>query len=439
MNEKLSVNKIITVSLMLFAMFFGAGNMIFPPMLGQMSGENYLLAVLGFVITDAGLSIVAIAAVVLMGSRLDDLAGIIGPKFSVFLGILVYLLIGPLFALPRTGVVSFEMGVAPFLGNGINVNVATAIFTGIFFIITYFLCLNPSKLVDIVGKFLTPLLLIAIAIIFGVSLINGENSFATPVGEYAEIPFFKGLVEGYLALDGLAALVFAVIVVNAFKTMGIKKKENIAKYTLISGTLAGVGLAITYVALGYVGAHAPADQYANGGALLATVVKQLLGISGSVVLGVAVILACLTTSIGLASSFSNYFNQLFSRISYKTLLKIVCIFSFAISNVGLNLLIKITLPALIMVYPPIITLVVMSFMKKWFKGSKLPYILAMSVALVIGVLDGLKAAGITFTTLSVLVNAIPLFNLGIGWIMPTAIAGIVGFIICRSTQHVVMK
>lgn len=435
MNEKLSVGKIVTVSLMLFAMFFGAGNMIFPPMLGQLSGENYLTAVMGFVITDAGLSIVAIAAVVLVGSRLDDLAGLIGPKFSIFLGILVYMLIGPLFALPRTGVVSFEMGIVPFLGENINLNIATAIFTAIFFFITYFLCLNPSKLVDVVGKFLTPLLLISIAVIFGFSLINGDSTLAEPVGEYGRIPFFKGLIEGYLALDGLAALVFAVIVVNAFKTMGISKKESVAKYTLISGTLAGLGLAVTYVALGYVGAHAPAGDYANGGALLASVVKQLLGVSGNVVLGLAVILACLTTSIGLASSFSNYFNQLFPKFSYRTLLKLVCLFSFVISNVGLNALITITLPALIMVYPPIITLVIISFMKKWFNGSNLPYIFSMIAALAVGILDGLKAAGLTGGIVETIGNSIPLFDLGIGWILPAIIGGIVGTVFSKIVKN----
>ena len=153
------------------------------------------------------------------GSKLDDLAGVIGPKFSVFLGVVVYMLIGPLFALPRTGVVSFEMAVASFVPEDVSLSLVCVIFTAIFFTVTYFLCLNPNKIVDVIGKFLTPFLIISIGIIFVVSIINPVGEIGAATGEYKDIPFFKGLVEGYLALDGLAALVFAIIVINTLKAV----------------------------------------------------------------------------------------------------------------------------------------------------------------------------------------------------------------------------
>ena len=281
----LSIGKIISVSLMLFAMFFGAGNMIFPPMLGHLGGENFLQGVIGFVVTDAGLSVLGIAAIIFVGSHIDDLGKLIGPKFAVFLSLLVYLLIGPFFALPRTGTVSYEMAIIPLLGDNASL-MTSVIFTAVFFGLTYVLCLNPSKLVDIVGKILTPVLLLSIAVIFVMSVVNPIGEIGAAQGDYAAIPFFKGMVEGYLALDGFAALAFAIVVINAIKNLGIEEPKNIAKYTLISGIFAAIALAVVYLALGYVGAQTSASMsFENGGQLLTAVTYTLLGGTGRIVLG----------------------------------------------------------------------------------------------------------------------------------------------------------
>lgn len=429
MNEKLSFSKLLSLSLMLFAMFFGAGNMIFPPMLGQLSGENFLQSVSGFVATDAGLSILGIAAVVMVGTKLDDLVGLIGPKFSIFMGVMIYLLIGPLFALPRTGTVSFELSIVPFIPDDVSKVVISVIFTAIFFSITYILSLNPSKIVSIVGKILTPVLLISIAVIFITSLIHPVGEIGSATGDYATIPFFKGMIEGYLALDGLAALAFAIVVINAVKDFGISKPKNIIKYTMIAGILAGVGLGITYMALGYVGAQASGGQlFENGGQLLASVVYQLLGTGGNIILGIAVLMACLTTSIGLASSFSDYFHEILPKYSYKTILTLVCLFSFALSNVGLTAMIKFTLPALVMIYPPAIALVLLSFCNRWIKSKAESYALALLFAFIVGIFDGLKVAHISLGSLSVLVAKLPLFELSLGWVIPAIIGCLIGML-----------
>lgn len=429
MNDKLGFSKLISLSLMLFAMFFGAGNMIFPPMLGHVSGGNYLQSVAGFVATDAGLSILGIAAVVMVGTKLDDLAGLIGPKFSVFMGIIIYLLIGPLFALPRTGTVSFELAVVPFVPDNTSKVLVSVIFTAIFFGVTYILSLNRSRIVDIVGKVLTPVLLISIAVIFITAIINPVGEIGSATGDYQSIPFFKGMIEGYLALDGLAALAFAIVVINAIKNFGVSKPKNIIKYTLIAGILAGVGLGITYLALGYVGAQTSSGiAFENGGELLAYAVFKLLGTSGNIILGIAVLLACLTTSIGLAISFSDYFNEIMPKYSYKTILTIVCLFSFAISNIGLTTMIRFTLPALIMIYPPAIALVLLSFCNKWIKGKSEAYALALLFAFIVGIFDGLKAAQISLGSLSQFAAKLPLFDLGIGWIIPAIIGCFIGML-----------
>lgn len=424
-HEKLGKGKIISISLMLFAMFFGAGNMIFPPMLGYLGGENFFQGTLGFVVTDAGLSILGIAAIVLVGTKLDDLANLVGPRFSIFVGMTIYLLIGPLFALPRTGTVSYEIAAIPFLGEGAGI-VPSVIFTALFFGVTYILCLNPSRIVDIVGKVLTPILLISIAVIFVVSVIHPVGEIGGPKGDYAEMPFFKGMVEGYLALDGLAALAFAIVVINAIRDMGVTQSKSIVRYTLMAGVLAGIGLGLVYLALGYVGAQTSMEEtvYGNGGQVLASVVYRLLGTGGNAVLGLAVMLACLTTSIGLATSFSDYFHEIFPRVSYRMILTGVCVFSFAISNVGLTTMITFTLPALVMVYPPAITLVLLSFAKKIIGQKHEAYALGMFFAFIIGVFDGLKTAGISTGSLGEFVARLPFFDLGIGWILP-AIAGCV--------------
>ncbi len=215
------------------------------------------------------------------------------------------------------------------------------------------------------GKVLTPILLISIAVIFIVSVINPVGQIGAPKGEYAEMPFFKGMVEGYLALDGLAALAFAIVVINAIRDMGVTESKSIVRYTLMAGILAELAWAWYILRWVLSGAQTSMEDgvYGNGGQILASVVYRLLGTGGNAVLGLAVLLACLTTSIGLATSFSDYFHEIFPKLSYRAILTSVCVFSFAISNVGLTTMITFTLPALVMVYPPAITLVLLSFAK----------------------------------------------------------------------------
>ena len=430
MKEKLSLSQIASLSLMLFALFFGAGNMIFPPALGQAAGEHVWPALAGFIVTDAGISVLGIAAIVLAGKSLADLSLKVGPRFAAIFAVVVYFLIGPLFAIPRTGSVSFELALLPFLEEGAGTQPYMALFTLIFFVVTFVLSLNPNKIVDIVGKILTPVLLIAIAVIGVGVFLHPLGPMGAATGDYVDIPFFRGLIEGYLALDGLAALVFALIVIENVQAAGIKSKVGMVKYSLLAGALAAIGLAVVYGVLAYIGATSGAlGQFANGGQLLAAVTKHLYGSGGIIILGVAVIFACLTTSIGLTTSFGNYFHETYPKWSYRTIILLVCAFSFVIANIGLTQLIGVTLPVLIMVYPVTIVLVVCSFFERFFHGEPAVYICSMLCALAVSIVNGLETGGVTLGLLSQWVRMVPFYELGIGWLVPALVGAGLGLAI----------
>ncbi len=313
--EKLKFKQIMSLTLTLFAIFFGAGNMVFPPAMGQLAGENYWQALIGFILTDAGIALLGIIAVVLVGNEITDLGNLISKKFSIFLSIVVYLLIGPLFALPRTGSVSYELAAKPYVPSEYSWLVSLAV-TAVFFAVTYFLSARPNKIVDIIGKYLTPILILSIVAIFFSCLFMDKSNHTIQYGATTASDayssggaFFQGLVEGYNALDGPAGLVFAIIIINAVTGFGIKKRKNITKYTVICGIGAVIILSAIYFMLTYIGAST-LTSFPNGGELLHAVTSDLLGTPGGIILGIAVLLACLTTSIGLTTSFSDYFHEL---------------------------------------------------------------------------------------------------------------------------------
>ncbi|CAG9613178.1 Branched-chain amino acid transport system 2 carrier protein [Bacillus rhizoplanae] len=434
MRTTLKPSQILSISLLLFAIFFGAGNMIFPPLLGLSSGKNMWVSISGFVITDVGLSLLAIVAVALAGGSFGKLASRVHPKFATIFSIIIYLSIGPLFVIPRTGSVSYEIGIAPlFQGHWYSM----LLFTGIFFTIVYFLSLNPSKLVDHIGKILTPILLIIIAVMATKAILSPAGSFAAPIGDYKEMPFFKGFLEGFLTLDAIGALVLSTIVVNAIRQNGVNDKKAITKYTIICGSIAALFLTIIYFLLGYIGAsNGQLGQFENGGQLLAAVMYHLFGTSGNILLSLAIIFACLTTAIGVVSAFANYFSNILTNVSYKKLVLWVCVFSFVISNLGLSLLIKITLPVLIILYPITIILIFVSFIDKYTKRKPSVYIGAMIAAFIISCIHALDNIEMMPAAITSIASTIPFYKLGIGWIVPAIIGGIIGYFVPQTTAQV---
>jgi branched-chain amino acid:cation transporter, LIVCS family len=432
MKEKaLSFNLIFTVGLMLFALFLGAGNMIFPPFLGQQAGENIWTGIIGFLITGVGLPLLGIIAIAKTGGDLQTLANRVNPVYGVIFTVIMYLAIGPFFGIPRTGTVAYEIGITPFLGEGTSkYGLPLFIYTIIFFGLTIWLAMNPAKLVDRIGKILTPALLIILTVLVIKSIITPMGNFQVPSGAYTDGPFFKGFLEGYLTMDTIAALVFGIVVINSVREKGITSTAAITKACILAGIIAAAGLALVYLSLGYIGATSTEaiGLKDNGGAILAGSANYLFGQIGAIILGMAITFACLTTSIGLVSACAQYFSKIMP-VSYRVLVIVISIFSMIVANIGLTQLISVSLPVLIVIYPLAIVLILLSFMHNWFNGYSGVYIGALVPTFIISFIDGLKTAGLELSGLNDFLSVLPLFNQGIGWLLPALIGAIIGFLL----------
>jgi branched-chain amino acid:cation transporter, LIVCS family len=430
-TNSISFKEIMAIGLMLFALFFGAGNMIFPPLLGQQAGTNVLPAIIGFLLTGVGLPLLGVIAIAKTGD-LHSLANRVHPLFALIFPFILYLAIGPFFGIPRTGTVAYEMSVTPFLSESMtNSSIPLIIYTIVFFGITAWLSLNPTKLVDRIGKVLTPALLIIITILVIKSLITPMGEMSNPKDVYTNTPFFKGFIEGYLTLDALAALVFGIVVISSIRERGITNRATITKACMTAGVIAAIGLAIVYLSLSYIGATSitAIGTHQNGASLLSEAATYLFGTFGLFILGLAITLACLTTSIGLVSSCAQYFSKLFPKWSYKKFVIILSIFSIVISNVGLTQLINFSLPVLMIIYPIAIVLIILSYFHHFFSGFSDVYIYALFPTGFISLIEGLKMAGIEIETLSNLISILPFYNEGIAWILPAIIGAIMGYVI----------
>lgn len=413
------------VGLMLFALFFGAGNLIFPPFLGQEAGENFWPAIFGFIITGVGLPFLTVIAIALAKDGVQTLGNRVHPVFGLIFATAVYLSIGPFMGIPRGANVAFEMGVKPFL-SGERSGMALLIFTVLFFALVYWVSLNPSKLVDRVGSLLTPVLLAAIAFIGAGSLMKFNGPFGDATAKYASSPVFSGFMEGYLTMDTIAALAFGIVVVTSIQAKGVTEQSLVVKAVVKAGLVAGIALAAVYIVVGLLGAKMN-GTFDNGGAILTTAAKALYGQFGVMLLGLIVMLACFTTCVGLIVATSQYFEKLLPAISYKTLVSVITVVSFLIANLGLNQIIALSVPVLIIIYPITIVLVGLSFFHKAFGGSRFVYAGALLGAGVVSLFDGLKMFGVAAEMVISLFEQIPLYGVGLGWFIPALAGGIVGY------------
>jgi branched-chain amino acid:cation transporter, LIVCS family len=434
MNKTLSKGETLTIGLMTFALFLGAGNMIFPPALGQSAGTNIWIAAAGFLITAVGLPLLGIIAIARSGGDLQQLSKRVHPLFGIIFTATVYLALGPFFGIPRTGTVAFEIGVTPFLPEHLNnEGLPLFLYTIIYFGITFLVALNPTKLVDRIGKFLTPLLLLILVVIGMAGIMNPVGTFSSPTAAYEE-PFFKGFIEGYLTMDAIAALVFGIVVIHAIQARGVTNRNEITSVTIKAGLIAAIGLSVVYLTLSYLGATSRTilGEAANGGEILAGLAYHLFGFSGNILLGLAITFACLTTSVGLVSAAGEYFHQLMPRFSYKLLIFIFTCFSMVIANIGLTQLISMTIPVLIAIYPIAISLIALSFFDRLFKGHAEVYRGGVIGAALISIFDGLAAAGVKIDILNNILTMLPLSQQGISWLLPSIIGAVIGYMIAAA-------
>lgn len=319
MMMQLSKKQMTVVSFMLFSLFFGAGNLIFPPYLGQNAGSSMPAALLGFFVTAVVLPVLGVFSVAKFDG-LDKLSAKVGAKFSMIFTIAIYLSIGPGLGIPRAASVPFEMAVAPYLPENANLKLFMLLYSAVFFAIALWLALNPKKLVNRIGKVLTPSLLILICVLFVSFLFRGEKAVTLPTGGYENGAFFKGFIAGYETMDTIAALNFGLVIATTLGNMGITDKKSMLRYTAKAGCVAGTILALVYFVLSYMGMQS-SNVYeiaGNGAVTLRNIVYQVFGNVGAVLLAAIFTLACLTTCVGLINSISLFLKSCSKKSATKT-------------------------------------------------------------------------------------------------------------------------
>ena len=428
--NSLKKKDLLTLGFMMFSIYFGAGNLIFPPALGQAAGENTLLAMLGFMTTGIGLPLLGITAIALAGGEyVPLLRAKTWPLFATALLVILYLIIGPLFAMPRTGAVSFEIGIRPFLTEE-NITLGQFIYTAIFFAASYYLALNPNKIIDRVGKMLTPALLIVLLILFVQAFHAPLGTILPATGAYIDAPFAQGFQDGYQTMDLLASIAIGALVANAVRMRGITDSRSIGAACLVSGLITVTLMAVVYGSLAYIGATSASvlSHSENGGQILSGAVSIFFGAAGNLLLAVIIALACLTTCCGITSSAAMFFNKLLKgRISYERLLLFSILFSFAASNVGLTQIITLAIPFLVVIYPLVIVFVILSLFDRFIGWRKSIYQGAMALTLVFSLIDGLHAAGLSNAPMhALLTEYIPFYGIMMGWVRPAIAGALIG-------------
>ncbi|TLS51922.1 branched-chain amino acid transport system II carrier protein [Paenibacillus antri] len=431
MNDNIRFKDTVTIGFMLFALFFGAGNLVFPAMLGQQAGDQYGFANLGFLITGVGLPILGTLAFGFSGSKdLLDLTSRVHPWFGIGFTTMLYLTIGPLFAMPRTGSVSYEIGLKPFIGAQHDPLLAAA-FTIIFFGVTLLFSLRPAKIIDIVGKGLTPALIILIALLAFAAVAAPLGPPQQPLGDYSAHAFFNGFQEGYLTMDTLAALVFGILVIDAIRAKGAVRRRHTLLVCFQASAISAAILGLIYTALAFIGAGSVSafGRLGNGGEVLQRTADYYFGTFGGAVLGVIVLLACLTTSIGLATSCSSYFHTLFPKMSYRRICVILTAASALIANAGLEKLISFSVPVLTILYPLAIALILLTFAHDRFQGKRSVYGWCLLLTFIVSLVSGLAGTPLRIEWLHVwFTQSLPLYDIGLGWVLPACAGALLGLL-----------
>ena len=415
---KLSKKNMVLASC-LFSMFFGAGNLIFPPFLGQNAGEQTPMALLGFLITAVVLPVLAVV-VVARFDGLEKLGGQVGRKFGLVFALLVYVSLGPGLAIPRAASVPFEMSVAPYLSEDAPVAALRVAYSLVFFALSLWLCLTPRKLMDWLGYVLTPSLLFLLVFLFISFLVRGQTAVAAPQGDNATGAFAKGFVEGYQTMDALAGLNFGLVVVTTLGSFGVTQKKEQLRSTLHCGVLAGLLLAVIYAMLSYMGMASSGvyEVQDNGAWTLRCIVYQLFGEPGAILMAAIFTLACLTTCVGLINSISAYFHRLWGKVSYRTWVYLITIFSFLVCNLGLNTILSISVPVLTATYPIATALILLGLSHRFWEGNRLVYPVTVGLISVISVITAADQQGLSIP----LLRWLPGYAAGFGWLLPGLIA-----------------
>ena len=443
MKRSLTAKETVTITSMLFGMFFGAGNLIFPAKMGVEAGSNLWPGFLGVFITAVGIPMLAVVALGL--SRCEgvvSLANKVGKKYSIFFCSLLYLTIGPLFAIPRCASTSFSVGAVGLLGQEHN-GLYLAIFSFVFFAIVLLFSLKPGGIMTWIGKILNPVFLVFLFALVIAALVHPIDRVAAviPAEGYATAgkAFFTGFLEGYNTLDALAGLAFGIVVINVVRGTGVQQPEDVAKGTAKAGIFSCLFMGVIYFFITLICTQSASlcADCSNGGEVLGTIANYYFHSVGSYLTAAIVTFACLKTAIGLVTSCGEAFVQMFPKgPKYPVWAVLFCLISFGIANFGLSTIVAWCVPVLMFVYPLAITLILLALTEKWFGGSKTVYVCTTGFTLIAAIFDllGTLAGMIPQSGFLAAVKAfggqfIPLYSLGMGWIVPALIGFAVGMVL----------
>lgn len=452
MSQSLKRADVIGLGFMLCAFFLGAGNIIFPPSAGLKAGDNVFYSMVGFLITGVGLPLLGVIGIAMAGGSLKLMTRYLPNGTGTVAAVVLFIVIGPAFATPRTSLVTWDLAIKPLVGDIKPEDVYNyqVIVTSIFFVISAVFAIFRGKLIDNIGKILTPLLfLLLVLLAFGVMSSPWGTVQVPEAGSYSEHPLIKGFLEGYNTMDAFAALMFGGLIVDLLRAKGITDSRITRNYLVIAGFIAAAGLSFVYISLFWLGATAGGVPLADtsGAAVLAAYVQHLFGNTGVYILTGVVTLACLTTAIGLLSACADYFSQLFSflRLNYQAWVVIFAVISAWVANVGLNALIAASVPSLYALYPMVITIVTLTFLREYMRHPKLVYRFVMTISFIMGILAGIKlyfGMAKTDATTSLLaipveywsglvnqLQKLPLYAEDMEWLLPVVIAIVIAFIL----------
>ena len=420
----LRTRDIVALGFMTFALFIGAGNIIFPPIVAQQAGEHVWLAAFGFLITAVGLPVITIIALSRVEGSIQILSSPLGKIASLILTITCYLTVGPLFATPRTATVSYEIGFSSYLGTSSS---SLLIYSAIYFSVVTLISLYPNKILDTVGYVLSPLKILSLTIL-GIAAMMIPTGFVPPaINNYVDSPVSEGFVNGYLTMDTLGALVFGIVIIQAIRSRGVSNPKLITRYAVIASIISGIGLTVVYLSLFKLGlgSHEVAANASNGAVILHAYVQHAFGDLGSIFLSAMIFIACMVTAIGLTCACAEYFSSI-TKIGYKVWVFILIGFSFIISNLGLTKLIAFSVPVLSAIYPPAIVVIMLSFGWKFFNHPRRVIAPVTAVSLVFGIVDGLKVANFE---LPYALTHLPLAEQNLAWLIPSLVVFVIAVVI----------
>ncbi|MCE4936593.1 branched-chain amino acid transport system II carrier protein [Aliivibrio fischeri] len=410
------------IGFMTFALFLGAGNLIYPPLMAQQAGENWLVAIAGFLLTAVGLPAFTLVVLGRLSSA-DKLTALLPKWMDRSFWFLVLTTLGPAFVLPRAVTVAYEMGVKPFYsGNGLMV------FSALFCALTLWLALKPGKLVDYIGKVMTPALIAMLAVLVIAALVNplGEPSQAIEV--YQQAPTVNGLIQGYMTLDAIAAVAFGWVIIQTIRSKGIEDKKAISYYTIRIAVIYSVLMSLCYLAMGYLGSTSSeiAPSATNGGEILTRYAAGEFGMLGQILLAAITLMACLTTTIGLTNANSEYYKNTYG-VTFKVSATVIMVLTAIISNFGLETIIEVSLPAILILCPIAISLIIAMVLISEKSESNTPTIsmshtVVVCIAALFGTIDALHILGKLPEGITVFCEQwLPLFSSHTSWLLPVFI------------------